>query len=194
MTTKGKSFIKSAATTSQVSSSKAELERMLRRDGATGFAVQQQFDDTQLPVTASVQFVVPDKAGDTARVPVSLPIEIRRVYDALYGRPMKNGVWVSPEEAGKAWGHYVKVGDPKGYETKKLAQAERVAWRNLVLWIDAALSAASIGFQTITEAFFAHVVIKLDNGSTARMSEVVEAMQGQLPVGVRALLAAPVED
>ena len=194
MATKAKPFVKSADTSSQVSSSKAELERMLRRYGATGFAVQQQFDDSQLPVAASVQFVVPDKAGDKARVPVSLPIEIRRVYDALYGRPMKNGAWVTPEQSGKSWGHYTRVHDVNGYDAKKLAQAERVAWRNLVLWIDAALSAASIGFQTITEAFFAHVVVKLDNGNTARMSEVVESMQGQLPTGVRALLAAPAED
>lgn len=186
MATKAKPFVKSADTSSQVSSSKAELERMLRRYGATGFAVQQQFDDSQLPVAASVQFVVPDKAGDKARVPVSLPIEIRRVYDALYGRPT--------HYVRKPDGTYGHVHDPKGYNTTRLAQAERVAWRNLVLWIDAALSAASIGFQTITEAFFAHVVVKLDNGNTARMSEVVEAMQGQLPTGVRALLAAPVEE
>ena len=193
MATKARPFVKSADTSSQVSSSKAEIERMLRRYGATGFAVQQQFDDSQLPVAASVQFVVPDKAGDKARVPVSLPIEIRRVYDALYGRPMISAYREEFKSPTNPRG-YKMVHNPKGYDTKKLAQAERVAWRNLVLWIDAALSAASIGFQTITEAFFAHVVVKLDNGNTARMSEVVEAMQGQLPAGVRALLAAPVEE
>lgn len=47
--------------------------------------------------------------------------------------------------------------------------------------------------KTITEAFYAHTVVQLDNGSTARMVDVVERMQGQLPAGVRALLASPAE-
>jgi hypothetical protein len=160
---------------------------MLRRYGVNGLSVNQTFSDDGQPQGVSVQFIVPDsQEKDAKKVPVSLPVDVRRVYDALYGRPIR---WIYPPNE-----RAQQVYHPTGYNTKKLAQAERVAWRNVVLWVDAALSAASVGFQTITEAFFAHTVVQLDNGQRARMVEVVEAMQGQLPNGVRALLAAPAED
>jgi hypothetical protein len=117
-------------------------------------------------------------------VPVKLPVSVHAVYDALYGRPMRSEV--DPET--KRWR---QVHNLKGYEAKKLEQAERVALRNLVLWIDAALSAASVGLQTITEAFFAHAVVT-EGG--LRMLDVVEQLQGQLGAGVQRLLAAPAEE
>ena len=68
-----------------------------------------------------------------------------------------------------------------------MEQAERVAWRNLYLWIDAALSAATMGLQTITEAFFAHAVV---GAGGERMIEVVEAHQAQMGGGVQKLLTS----
>ena len=177
-------FVKSSITKSSVANSRSAIERILRRYGATGFSVGQKFNETGDPEGVTISFIVPDSPGSTARVPVSLPINIKHVYDALYGKPSKR-VWENNQ--------YVSAFDPNGYDKKKLPQAERVAWRNLVLWIDAALSAASVRLQTITEAFFAHTVIQLDNGSQVRMAEYIEQAQGQLPAGVRALLATPVE-
>lgn len=185
MTVAKKSFVKSADTSSQVSSSKSELDRILRRYGATGLSVHQTFSDAGDALGVSVSFILPDSlAKDAQKVPVSIPIEVRRVYDALYERPTR----YAQKENG-LWDH---IFYPKGYDSKKLAQAERVAWRNVVLWVDAALSAAAVGFQTITEAFFAHAVVQVD-GRNTRMIEVIETLQGQLPVGVRALLATPAD-
>jgi hypothetical protein len=167
----------SATTSTQVSTSKAELEKMLRRYGAAGFSVAHDYAEHRVILS----LILPDHPGKGApRVPVKLPISIRTVYDAMYGRPMK-------------WDYATKkdVYNATGYDPKKLDQAERVAWRNLVLWIDAALSAATIGLQTITEAFFAHAIAGV-NGE--RMIEVVEQAQAALGHGVQRLLESPAED
>lgn len=149
------SFVKSADTKTAVVNSKSEIEKMLRRYGADGFSVSHNY---ALGI-ALVSFIVPDSMEkNAAKIPVKIPVESQRIYHALYGMPTTNyvdGVWQS-----KA------VHNPKGYNPKKMEQAERVAWRNLVLWVDAALSAATIGLQTITEAFFAHAVIG-ENGERA---------------------------
>lgn len=177
-------FVKSADTKVPIGNSRGEIEKILRRYGAVGFNVQQTFQENGLAATVTVQFVVPDSPGSKARVPVSLPINIERVYDALYGRPMRT-----------IWERDIRrtVHNPKGYDAKLWAQAERVAWRNVVLWIDAALSATSVGLQTITEAFYAHAVVQLAGGGHARLSEVIENAQAELPPGIRALLAAPAD-
>lgn len=173
-----KPFVKSADTSTSVTNSRGEIERTLRRYGASGFSVSQDYANHRVLVS----FVVPNSPDkDALKVPVQLPVDVHRIYDALYGQP-------------KRWDGSVRkdVHDPKGYDAKKLEQAERVAWRNLLLWIDAALSAAQAKLQTITEAFFAHAVVRTDNGSR-RMIEVIEEGQSYLGNGVRALLAAPAE-
>jgi hypothetical protein len=118
---------------------------------------------------------------------VKLPVRVRRIYDAMYGQP------TTQQRIPDATSHpfWRAVHNPNGYEAKKLEQAERVAWRNLVLWVDAALSAAVAGMQTITEAFFAHAVV---GPSGERMIEVVEQAQVALGVGVQRLLTATVEE
>ncbi|MHB1864365.1 MAG: hypothetical protein ACYCVL_15535 [Gemmatimonadaceae bacterium] len=57
----------------------------------------------------------------------------------------------------------------------------------LVLRLDAALSAATVDLQTITEAFFAHAVA---GEGGVRMIEMGEARQGQLRAGTQRLLTA----
>ena len=169
-------FVKSADTSTQVATSKAELEKMLRRYGAAGFSVAHDYAEYRVIIS----LMLPDSPGkNTPRVPVKLPVNIRAVYDQLYGRPTKYDY----TEKKYVW-------NKTAYEMKKLDQAERVAWRNLVLWIDAALSAATIGLQTITEAFFAHAIAG-ENGE--RMIEVVEQAQASLGVGTQRLLTAPAE-
>lgn len=181
-------FIKSADTSTSPANSRAEIEKMLRRYGAIGFAVQQEFDANGTGTRVVVEFLVPNtQAKDAAKVPVRLPVDVRQIYHALYERPTR---WTIDDETKRG----KRVYDPKGYDAKKLAQAERVAWRNLVLWIDAALSAANAGLQTITEAFFAHTIVALEDGQTVRLADYMERTQGALAPGVRALLAAPAEE
>lgn len=134
-------FVKSATTSTPVVNSKSEIEKMLRRYGAEAFQVTHDYAAGK----AQVSFRVPDSSEKDARqIPVRIPVDTQRVYHALYGMPVKR---------------YSKEYDPKGYDARKMEQAERVAWRNLVLWIDAALSTATISLQTITETFFAHAMI-----------------------------------
>lgn len=158
---KRSTFIKAATTATGVAKSKADVERMLRRYGASAFNVTQDFTTRR----SSVSFVLPnDPAHASAQVPVRLQVETQRVARLLHGK--------------------------KEFTQAQLDQAERVAWRNLVLWIDAALSAASIGMQTITEAFFAHTVVGVDG---ERMIDLVEKCQQQLGSGVQRLLTATAE-
>lgn len=153
------SFIKAADTKTAVSKSKADLERMLRRYGASHFNTTQDFASRR----SSVTFVVPNGVG-SAQVPVRLYVETERVAKLLFGKSF--------------------------FTQPQLERAELVAWRNLVLWVDATLSAAAIGMQTVTEAFFAHAVV----GATGeRMIELVEKTQQSLGVGVQRLLTSPAE-
>jgi hypothetical protein len=173
-------FIKSADTSTSAVNSRSELDKMLRRYGASTISMSENVEEGQIVVS----FIVPDTLQKGAtKVPVKLPISIRNVYHVLYGKPTRYS-WDAELKRSST------VYDPKGYDSKKWAQAERVAWRNLVLWVDAALSAATAGLQTITEAFFAHAVV--GEGGT-RMVEIVEAFQSQLGTGVQRLLTAPAE-
>jgi hypothetical protein len=189
-------FVKSQDTSVSVANSRGEIEKILRRYGASGISVQQTFDERNQPEAVTVSFIVPDKVGSERKVPVSLPINVKRVYDGLYGQPTKT---LTPKNEAErhappyngAW--HRKVFNPARYDPRTMPQAERVAWRNLVLWIDAALSAAAVGLQTITEAFYAHTVVQLEGGGQARLADYIERMQGQLAPGIRALLSAPAE-
>ena len=178
---KDRPFVKSADTSSAAVNSRAAVDKMLRRYGASAISMSENVEEGEIVVS----FVIPDTANKGAqKVPVRLPVSIRSVYHVLYEKPTRYK-WDAELKKGE------HVYDPKGYDAKKWAQAERVAWRNLVLWIDAALSAASIGLQTITEAFFAHAVVG-DGG--ARMIEVVDSFQRELGAGVQRLLMAPAEE
>lgn len=169
-----KPFVKAADTVVAPEKSRAEVERLLTRYGAVGFSYAIDIEKGEI----KIEFVVPNsREKDAPRIPVRLPVSVRRVYDSLYGRPTK-------------WTADGRVHDPNGYDARKMEQAERVAWRNLVLWIDAALSAATIGVQTITEAFFAHTIVVDDGGRTERMAEYVARSGGAIGPGVRALLPA----
>lgn len=160
MTADRRKFIKSATTSTPVVNSKAELEKLLTRYGCKSFAVQQDYANN----LATVTFVVPDTLDKGARdIPVQLDVSARQVYDAMYGQPTK-------------WGGNGRVFDPKGYHEKEMAQAERVAWRQLILWVDAALSAAAAGVQPISEAFFAQTLIRHPDGTLTRIVDHVSQL------------------
>lgn len=157
-------FLKSASTSTPVANSKAEIERILRRYGADGLSVAQNYGKG----TVMVSFLVPNSPEKGAPlIPVKLPVDVRRVYDKLnHGRNAKHTTEVIMRDCQRDW-----------------AQAERVAWRNLVLWIDAALSAATAGLQTITEAFFAHAVLGHDGQRVIDVAEAGEPIYKQLTAG-----------
>lgn len=173
-----KAFVKSRDTSTSAVNSRSAVDKMLRRYGATAISMSEDVTARQIVVS----FIVPDNgAKDAPSVPVKLPVSIFQVYDALYGRPFGWDYTKTPAQ---------RVTKASHYDPKKLAQAERVAWRNLVLWLDAALSAATIGLQTITEAFFAHTVV---GAGGERMIQVVEHAQQALGPGVQRLLTSTTE-
>ena len=158
-----KRFVKSADTKAPVGNSLSELERILRRYGCGSLGVEQDYERGFI----RVRFTVPDRPGDKATIPVELHIEIsavyRRLYDADYPPPSRRD--------------------------RASEQAERVTWRHLVLWVDAALSAAEAGLQPLSEAFFAHTLICDQRGEIRR---VVDHFSAVAPGGNwKALLPPP---
>ncbi len=99
---------------------------------------------------AKVWFRISDEPSQEPTIPVQLKIDVAQVRGAL-------------EDA--------------GYRLKD-GQAERVAWRNLVLWVDAACSAAAVGVRRMSETFFADLVITDEDGRPTRM---FERAQNELP-------------
>lgn len=152
-------FVKSENTVVPASRSQVELERVLRRYGATGFGVS---SDYELGVVR-VFFSVPDgPEADATSVPVRLEVNVNAVSKALgHGKPRAS--W------DKTWKK------PTASEREK---AERVAWRHLVLWVDAALSAASAGVQKVSEAFLAHTLVRGEDGQVLRVVEQMDKAAG----------------
>lgn len=163
-------FVKSATTSTPVANSKREVERILERYGAEGLSVAQNYKRGEVIIT----FVVPNSAEKGAPlVPIRLPVDILRVFNALYPKNSRGQLTVWTLDDARS---------PKN--ERAWAQAERVAWRNLVLWIDAALSAATSGLQTITEAFFAHAILSGDGRRAIDVAEAGEPIYRQLNAGV----------
>lgn len=178
--TERKRFIKAAGTEVSTGRSQAEIERLLARYGAVGTGFARTYDKSRRTETIRVDFVVPDSFDKNAgKVPVRLPVSVRHVYAALFGEPRQYS--------------YAKT-DWTFVNDARYAQAERVAWRNLLLWIDAALSAAAVGAQTVTEAFLAHTLVVDGEGRTMRTIEYMDSVAGALAPGVRALLGKPAEE
>lgn len=160
MPRKAHAFVKSSTTSTPAERSRGELEQLLRRYGAHGFSVAQDYANGRFQIS----FVVANSAREKGTmIPVRIPIAIADVYRAMYGDPGKD----SPDRG-------------------RMAQAERVAWRQMLLWIDSALSAAALNIQTIEEAFFAHAVISGPRGP----ERLIDSMRtdGSLP---RLLLPGP---
>jgi hypothetical protein len=155
-------FVKSASTGTSVESSRAELNKVLSRYGCTAFGYEEDADAGVTRVT----FRVPDSPEkDAAKVPVRLEVKPMEVYARLYGRPT---FWDGSKR--------VPAFEKKHYDSKKFAQAERVAWRHLILWVDAACTAASAGMTTMREAFHANVLVRDEQGRVGRMVDYVQTL------------------
>lgn len=163
-------FVKSADTSVSVQESIESIKALVRRHGAQGFGVLEDYKTG----IASVQFVLVD--GNN-HVPIKIPVNINRVHAMMYEQPREVG------------GDKYK-NDPRIKEQRK-EQAERTAWRQLYLIIDATLTAHGLGLMSISDAFLAHTMIVHDDGRSERMGDFVERTGGALAPGVRALLATP---
>lgn len=158
----GKGFVKSASTSTPVRNSEAELKKLLLRYGCKAYAISSNYETGE----AVVKFVVPDsQANDAVDIPVMFKVVPKVVYDAMYGRPMKYD-WNADDGNGGKGKH---VHNPNGYNPRALEQAERVAWRQLILWIDAALSVAASGMAGVAETFLAHTLVRGDDGQVKPM-------------------------
>ena len=168
-------FVKAADTSVSVAKSQAELERILRRYGATGFGTQADYTTGQIRVF----FRVPDTVGGPTSIPIRLEIDVQAIATALTAGRKRRATartrWVN--------GRRVTY-PPKG----SLEQAERVAWRHLVLWVDASLSAVAAGLQKASEAFLAHTLVQ---GTEGRPMRLVEQLDAAADGNWRAHLALP---
>jgi hypothetical protein len=171
-----RTFVKAESTTVAASKSRNEIETMLKRYGAVGYSFAYNAETGE----ANVSFIVPDSPAKGAeRIPVRIPVNTFDVYDALYGVPM---AWSVKEQRNAPRPR------PYTHDARRVEQAERVAWRNLVLWIDAALSAATIGLRTIAQTFAGDRLVTEEDGRVSRVADIIARGGGALPGGSRVLM------
>lgn len=165
-------FVKSAMTSTPASKSQADIIAMLGRYGASGFGFRRRGD------VIEVTFHMPSSRGEQS---VCIPVSVSVVRDKLDSPSLR--------AARRAQRQATFTTDE---------QAERVAWRVLHLWIDAALSAVSLGAQTIEEAFFAHLMVTTEDGSQGRLVDYVTTLAaergGMLPSTTQRLLGSGVSN
>lgn len=158
------SFIKSVGTKVPARNSKAEVETLLRRYGCTKLQVMEDF----AAGVFSVSFSLPDTPGSADDVPVRLEVRVDDVAKAIQRtfKRQQNAEWLRE-------------------------QAQRVAWRHLVLWLDAALSASTLGLQKVSEAFFAHIIVA---STGERMIDRVNAEGDKIGIPTLRLLKSGTHD
>lgn len=152
--------MRSVDTKTSPEKSRQDIETALRRYGATGFTVSQDYSNR----TAVVSFTIPRsmEAGLAGgAVEVRLPVS----FDQVRRRLQKMGRFQSKPTA------------------VQVAQSERVAWRQLLLLVEAALAAAAIGLQTLEESFYAHTMLTLGDGQPTRAIDLVQTVQKRLGSG-----------
>lgn len=160
-----KPFVKAAASDVPVEKSIEDIKTLVRRHGAAGFGVQEDYRTGRVIVS----FVL--NAPDGGHLPLQIPMDVQKVKGLMWQRAAYE---TRPE-----------------HEEQRLAQAERTAWRQLHLIIDALLTATALGIMTLADAFMGHTVVVNDQGQSERMGDYLARMQGVLAPGVRALLPTP---
>jgi|SRR6185437_2877888 len=156
----GSNFVRSATTDVPADKSQAEIIGVLARYGASGFGFRRRGD------VIEVTFHLPRPTGDDQSV--RIPVNVATVRAKL------NEFWESPKR-------------PHTRKPDLNAQAERVAWRALLTWIEASLLAVALGAQSMEEAFFAHVLVTDESGQEGRIIEYV----GTLAAGANGVLPSP---
>lgn len=156
-------FVKSWDTSVPVGQTKGALEELLKRYGATGFTVSEDYESR----TVAVVFFLRARPNEDP-IEIRLPIGYRQVLDRLARMPeFQTKMRARSSQVREDWA---------------VEQAARVAWRHVYLWADAALSAVDAGLYSLPEAFFAHAMIDTPNGGRIRAVDAVTAMK-LLPAG-----------
>jgi hypothetical protein len=151
-------FVKSWDTSVPVGQTKAALEELLKRYGATGFTVSEDYESR----TVAVVFFLRARP-DEDPIEIRLPIGYRQVLDRLRRmREFQTKCNARSSVVREEWAH---------------DQAARVAWRHVYLWADAALSAVDAGLYSLPEAFFAHAMIDAPGGHRVRAIDAVTALK-----------------
>lgn len=154
-------FVKSATTSVSPADSQAEIIAILGRYGATGFGFRKR------PGMVSVTFHMPRAKGDIREDhEVEIPIRFAAVEQKLNAPALQE----------------IRAGYKKGKQVPA-EQVERVAWRVLKLWIDASLSAVSLGATTLEDAFFAHLIVTDTKGQRGRLADYVNMLEQVAPGG-----------
>jgi hypothetical protein len=166
-------FVKAQDTDVPVERSREDIRALLKRYGAVGFGVQEDYAKGRV----AVSFVLPAAGG--GHVPIQIPIDIGRVYAAMYEQRKGGGL---PHSKGP---------DAEERHEQRREQAERTAWRQLYLIIDATLTAVQLGMMSISDVFLAHTMVVSEGGRSERMADYLARVQGALSTGVRALLPNP---
>ena len=146
-------------TTVSVSKTKAEIEDVLTRYGASNFATAMIDAKNQ----AGIFFRLHTKAGEALAVRITPPLPAKADFaKKIAGRGWKRGeVDCTPEEQNKLW-----------------EQACRSKWRALLLVVKARLEACDAEISTIEREFMPDIVT--ENGQT-----VGELVMRQLPALAR---------
>lgn len=165
-----KRFVKSADTNVSVQESMESIKTLVRRHGATGFGVLEDYKTGM----SSVQFVLIE---GNDHIPIKIPVNVGRVFNMLY-------------PGYKDTSYKDKFKNDDAVKNTRREQAERTAWRQLYLIIDATLTAHALGVMSISDAFLAHTMIVHDDGRSERMGDYVDRVGGALGPGVRALLGS----
>lgn len=155
--------VKAAGTDVPVDNTIAALRTLLRRYKAVGFGTQE--DATTGDAVLSFAILT-----DGGPMPIQIPVRPAGVYRALWGNA--KGAQMEP---------------------RRRAQAERVAWRQVYVIVEALLAAHAMGILTLAEAFMAHVlVVDQDDtgGRPERFADFLQRRPGSLTGGARLLLPA----
>lgn len=157
-------WVRSWDTETGVAKSQAELEALLRRYGAQGYTVSADY----VGRTLMISFTLPK----TWEVKTQETIEIRLAvsFGETERRLNKLEAFTTRARGKRDTGVWARE------------QPERVAWRHIVLLVQAGLEAAASGIQTVEEAFFAHSVLP---ETTTRVIDAVHAHRKQLTSGGR---------
>lgn len=161
-------FLKAATTSVSVDKTQADIIATLNRYGASGFGFRRR------GATVEATFHLPSKSGGDRTVSIPVNVEtVREKLTAFQAARIRKGAHVG--------------------KTVAVEQAERVAWRALLLWIEASLLAVALGAQSMEEAFFAHMIVETEDGQRGRVVDYFGMLTysdtGKLPNPNRLLLS-----
>lgn len=146
------SFVRSWDTKTPVSNTAGEVEHAIRRYGASGYTRSEDYASGRIVVAFTI-------AARDIRMMVDVPTVEKKLLAMPDFRRKRDGKSVDDQAV---WSR---------------AQAERVAWRHLLLYIEAGLNAVSAGLLTLEEAFFAHALITAPNGEQQRAADIAIAAE-----------------